>query len=271
MSILLQAIAIELERPRELPSRVVNQLSGAYSLDRDAIGAFLVNELPKLEDYEIDLALSPLFTPMLPDQAVIAELLGQQSVPAAQWPALIEQLVSRPTRAQLVTDDGQTHAVPLREVTVERYVRRLRLDATIPEELFQLLEPFESAGDRSLLKAVARRAIWENEALRPILVRFVASTAAGGPCGPADALALLRLVESYEPADGADLLARIPRWQQALRHEIDVAASPKPFFNERVQELHGGGRDQRQTDDTRITAKQNERAFLDRLQRVLTS
>ena len=45
---LLEAIANELERPRELSAQVVNYLVGTYSLNRDAIGAFLVNELPRL-------------------------------------------------------------------------------------------------------------------------------------------------------------------------------------------------------------------------------
>ena len=270
MSLLLQTLAAELERPRELPGRVVNQLSGTYGLEREAVGAFLVHRLPKLEDYEIDLALSPLFTPTLTDQAVFAELLGRESVPTAQWPGLVQQLVTRPTRAQLVTEDGQAHAVPLRDVTVERYVHRLRLDATIPETLFQLISHLPPAGDRPMLKAVARRAIWESEARRSMLVCFLTTTAGSEAYRLTDVLTLLRLVEGYQPVDVGDLLARIPRWQQALRHEINVATSPKPFFNDRVQELHGGGRDQRRTDDTRITAKENERAFLERLQHVLT-
>jgi hypothetical protein len=53
-----------------------------------------------------------------------------------------------------------------------------------------------------------------------------------------------------------------PHWQRGLRQEINVGA--KPFFNERVEE-HGGGRDQ-----PRVTAKESELAFLERLQRVLT-
>lgn len=266
---LLEALAAESERPRPLPAQVVNHLSGTYGIDRDAIGAFLVNELPKLEDYEIDLALSPVFTPTLHDQAVFAELLGQASVPAAQWPALIQQLVSRPTRAQLVTADGLAHAVPLRDVTVERYVHRLRLDATIPEKLFGLLQQLAPAADRPLLKAIARRAVWENDARRNILVRYLTVTADGDAHRLEDAVELLKLAEIYQPADVASLLAQIPHWQQVLRQEINEAASPRPFFNERVQEMHGGGRDRRHQDDTRVIAKEHEKAFLERLQRVL--
>jgi hypothetical protein len=77
-------------------------------------------------------------------------------------------------------------------------------------------------------------------------------------------------MEAYEPAGISDLLARVPHWQEVLRQQINEAASPKPFFNERVQELHGGGRDQRRQDNSRITAKENELAFLERLQQVLS-
>src|SRR5260221_10562202 len=119
MSPLLETLAAALERPRELPRQVANHLGDTYGIEHEAIGAFLVNQLPGLEDYEIDLALSAAFTPTLADQAAFAERLGMESVPLHEWPALVQQLVDRPTRAQLGTADGQTHSVLLRQVTIE--------------------------------------------------------------------------------------------------------------------------------------------------------
>jgi hypothetical protein len=265
----LEALVTALERPRELPGQVVNHLSGVYGIEREAVGTFLVNELPKLEDYEIDLILSPIFTPALLDQAVFADLLGQDSIPASQWPSLIQQLAARPTIAHLLTADSRTHSVPLREVALERYVHRLRLDATIPEPLFNLLTHLPPAADRPLLKAIARRAVWQNEARRSILQRHLTAVAGSDSYRLDDLVELLKLMEIYQPADSADLFARLPHWQQLLRHEINSASIPKPFFNERVQELHGGGRDQRRQDDSRLTAKEQELAFLTRLQQIL--
>ena len=265
----LETLVAELGRPRELTAQVVDHLIGTYGITRDHLGSFLTAELPKLEDYEIDLILSPLFTPTLRDQAVFADLLGRDSIPTSQWSGLIQRLVARPTHAPFVTSDGRTHSVPLRDVTIERYVHRLRLDGTIPESLFKLLTHLPPATDRPLLKAVGRRAVWENDARREILVRYLTSTAGGGRYRVDDVVELLKLAETYQPADVKDLLARIPHWQQVLRQEINEAASPKPFFNERVQELHGGGRDQRRQDNPRIAAKEHERAFLERLQQVL--
>ena len=271
MQTLLAALATELERPRPVSGQVLKHVTVTYGVEREAVGVFLSQQLAELEDYEIDLILSPLFTPTLQDQAVIAELLGPTSIPREQWPGLVRQLTERPVSAHLLTEDGQSQTVLLRDVTIERYVNRLRLDATIPEPLLRLIAAASPSGGRPLLKAIARRAIWENEARREILVRYLLADVRGEAQGVDDTVELLKLMETYAPADLPGLLSRIPHWEQVLRQEVVMASNPKPFFNERVQELHGGGRDQRSQDEARIAAKERELAFLDQLKKRLAS
>ncbi len=263
---LLETITAGLERPREITPQVGKHLADAHGVAREQVGAFLEAELPKLEDYEVDLILAPLFTPTLSDQVAVAELLNTESVPTAQWPDLVQQLVARPTCAPLRTEDGVMHQVALRDVVVERFVHRLRLDGTIAPDVFRLIGSLPQAGDRALLKAVSRRSVWENPNRREILVRYL--NAVGDSFQTDDAVELLKLVETYELANVAELLTQIPHWQQILRQEINDSGA-KPFFNERVEELHGGGRDQRRQDNGRIAAKESELAFLGRLLRVL--
>jgi hypothetical protein len=264
---LLETLATELERPRELSGRVLNYISGNYEVDQSAIGAFLIQELPKLEDYEIDLILSPVFTPKLPDQAIFAELLGDDCVSEDEWPALIQQLIARPTRAQLITIDGQSHSVPLKQVTLERYVHRLRLEGSIPKPLLERIDAIQPSSDRPLLKAIARRAVWEGASRREILIRYV--TKAGALYSLSDATSLLDLVESHKPAGVGEFLRWLPARQEVVRGQINVGSSGKPFFISRIEEMHGGERDQRREDDSGRSAKEAELAFLDRLQRVL--
>jgi hypothetical protein len=259
---LVDALTGELERPRDLSPRVLNYIGDTYSVEKEGIGAFLVEELPKLEDYEIDLILSPVFTPKLADQTVFADLLGRDSVPREQWPAIIQELVARPIRAQLVTLDGKAHTVVLREVTIERYVHRLRLEATIPDSVFKLVD------DRPMLKAIARRGVWESEGARGILERFLSAVPAGTSTED-DALDLLSLMENRKPANLTELLSEIPQWRESLRHQIEVGSGPKPFFSQEIERRHGGGRDQRAPDDARVSAKQQEYDFLGRLQQIL--
>jgi hypothetical protein len=264
---LLETLAAELERPRELSGRVLNYISGNYEVDQSAIAAFLVQELPKLEDYEIDLILSPVFTPKLTDQAIFAELLGGDFVSDDQWPALIHELIARPTRAQLITIDGQSHLVPLRQVTVERYVHRLRLEGTIPKPLLERIDAMQPSSDRPLLKAIARRAVWEGASRREILIRYV--TNADALYSLSDATWLLDLVESHKPGGVGEFLRWLPARQEVVRSQINAGSTGKPFFLSRIEEMHGGERDQRRKDDPGRSAKEAELAFLDRLQRVL--
>jgi hypothetical protein len=266
---LVETIAAELEHPRELSSRVLNYISGHYGVDEDAIGSFLTNELPKLEDYEIDLVLSPVFTPKLSDQAIFADLLGTESISRDRWSGLVQELVARPVRAQLVTVDGKHHSVTLREVTIERYVYRLRLDAKVPEALFKLVDGIPASADRALVKAVVRQVVWENPGAREILERFLTDAIHSATYRLDDTLALLNLVEGRKPSNLADLLTRLPGWQEALRRQIEVASGPKPFFNEDIRLMHGGGRDQRAQDGIGMSAKERDLEFLDRLQRLL--
>lgn len=267
MPSLIEAIAAELERPREITNQVTKHLDGAYSVERDSIGPFLKDRLPKLEDDEHDLILSPLFTPKLADQAVFAALLGSKSIPKKDWPAFIRDLANRPTIAHLITSDKLSHDVALREVSIERYVNRLRLDGTISESLLELIArtPVE---DQPMLKAIARRAIWETAARSGMLVRLLTVSLEDGRYSLKDVMDLLRLIEDYQPADAPALLARIPRWVKTLEEEIHSGGGPKPFFSQTVQHLHGGN-DQRQADEARTEAKRIELAFLERVRGIL--
>jgi len=269
MSKLIDVLAEQLERPREITIQVSNHLLGNYDVERDVVGQFLDEKLQGLEDYEHDLILSPLFTPKLADQAIFADLLGRESISRSEWPVLVEQLRARPTYGQLITSDRKTHRVALRDVTIERYVHRLRLDGSIPESLLALVETAPPTADRPTLKAVARRLIWDSDARRGILTRYLTLAVSKNTYQLSDAVYLLDVVESYKPADVAALLAMIPPWREGLRHDINTAAAPKPFFAPQIQSEHGGDRDHRQADERRTEVKRKELAALGRLEQVL--
>jgi hypothetical protein len=266
---LVETLIAELERPREVTAQIFKQLDGSYGVERDAIGEFLAEELPKLEDYEHDLILSPLFTPRLADQAIFAELLGIASIAHKQWPVLVRDLVQRPITAHLVTEADKIYPVILREVSIERFIYRLRLDGTIPPVLLHWIDRTPPE-DHPLLKAVARRAIWENRERCEILLHLLKTSQADGTYKLSDAVDLLKLAEDYQPANIATLLPRIAGWIQTLQDEVHAAANPKPFFSAAVQELHGGS-DHREKDEARMETKQRDLIFLRRLEQLLTA
>lgn len=265
MTALLDLLAAGLERPRPLSEQVYKQLSAQHGIGRDEAARFLEEELPKLEDFEVDLALSAVFTPTLADQAPVAGYLVDQRVPEAEWPGLIRHLVERPCRAALGLDGDVLVSVPLREVLVERYVRRLRLDGTVDPEVLGIIRSLAPERERAMLLAVARRAVWESPGRLAILQRHLARFAGEDRPLAGEAAELLRLVETYQPADAAQLLGWLPSWREAIRKQIEDADQPSPFFNERVQELHGLGRDQR---GAAVEIQRRKRAELELLERL---
>jgi len=270
---LLETLCQELERPREVTPQVARHLGANYEIALDEIGPFLVETLPTLEDDEVDLILSPLFTPKLDDQTVFAAQLGRLSVPPEEQARLVARAVARPTTARLVAPDGQVHAVPLGEVVVERYVYRLRLQGTIPEHVFGLIER-SGPRDQPLLQAIARRAIWESGTRSGILTAYLGARAGLGAGSPDEDRSLLDLVERYKPADIGDLVLKIPQWQEALRGDLSAASGGKPFFSQHIEGSHGGDRDHRDdrsVGDSLVETWRRDLEFLGRLEQLLKS
>lgn len=242
-----------------------------YGIDRQEVGAFLDERLARLEEDELDLTLSALYTPKLADQAVFAELLESTSVTRADLSSWVNLLLQRPTIGHLQTADGVSHAFLLQEVTLERYVLRLRLEGTLPESLLRLIRTLPPSADQPRLLAIARRAVWNTPERWELLQRFLARNYAGNSPVPGDPEAFLALVESSEPSGIPDVLARLPAWEQVVRIQVSSTDQPSPFFNERVQDLHGGGRDQRGVNEALRQQKQSELAFLGRLGPLLAA
>jgi hypothetical protein len=267
----VDAIAGELEKNRLLLNQVVDHVSSRHETSRDELGVFLEERVEGLEEFEIDLLFSAQFTPTLVDQSAFSELLDEEQLEREKWAALVAALTGRPTVASLETEDGQRHSVQLTDVTIERFVTRLNLDSQIPDPLGKMLDNLPPETDRTLLKAIARRPVFRDEGRCELLFRFLLQTTTEDSYSAPDAVDFMDLVEAYKPIDAADMLSRIPNWLEILENEVTAASQPKPFFADRVQELHGGGRDQRRADESLIDRKQRNIDFLKRLQIVLAS
>lgn len=269
MQALLDLLARELERPRILPKQVLAIVSGTYGVARDGVGEFFDRQTPQLDDAEIDLLLSPVYTPKLADQAPFAALLARESVAPQAWPDLVAALEKRPTLGRVATENGSEHAIVLRPVTIERFVHRLRLEGSLSEPVAKLILSRVGEPDRPWVLAVGRRAVWDTDARVEILARYLVSVDPAGPHFASDLTALLHLMETSLPESVEDLQKRLPSWEETLRTQLASAASPKPFFNLRVEELHGGGRDQRRGSAAAAAQHQAELEFLRRLKNAL--
>lgn len=270
MELYLQAIEKELGRTRALVPQVVAHILGQYGATRDDLGRFLREVVPGLEDYQIDVMFSPIFTPGILEQALYSKLVIEAPLEGGATNALVQALCDRRIQTPLRLEDGAEHRLPLREVTLNRYVSRLNLERVIPEPLAARIQEAIAPDELAIAHAIARRPVWATEGRENLLHQFLGTTL-GTPHGTVENLsALMRLVETYRPATLEELIASLPELRELLRREMANSAMPRPFFNERVRDLHGGGRDQRGRDEHLIESKQREAAFLELLQTQLS-
>ncbi|MBG90092.1 MAG: hypothetical protein CMO80_24785 [Verrucomicrobiales bacterium] len=119
----VDAIVVELEKPRPLLKQVVDHVNSRHETSRDELGEFLENQVAELEDIEIDLLFSAQFTPTFSDQAAFSPLLDAERLERGQRDNLVQTLTNCPTVASLETEDGERHSITLADVTIERFAR----------------------------------------------------------------------------------------------------------------------------------------------------
>lgn len=265
------AIHADLSAPRALPPQVIVHLAAHHDVEMENVGEFLSVQLPGLEDYHFDLILSPAFTPKLEDQARYSPLLQSGPVPSDQIAPLIRSLELRPTVARFSLPAGGECLVPLREVILDRYVRRLQLEKVVPEPVAECIRHLVPKADQDRLHAIARRPVWQEAWRSALLLHALTSSLKREAFAIADFELLLRLVEQYEPSQASELMEWLPEIVQGMETEIAQHSVPKPFFSDRIREMHGGTRDHRASNQSAIEGRIDEIAALRRLGELLAS
>lgn len=259
------AVHADLSSTRQLPAQIAVHLSAHHEVDTDVVVPFFEQEFPKLEDYQVDLILSPAFTPTLQDQSRYSSYLMPSPVPSTELAPLVHRLAIRPTLAHFVLATGGEFRVPLREVIIDRYVRRLNLDHAMSDAVWACVRHLAPEADRSKLMAIARRPIWRPPNRNALLLNALSRAFDQESYRLYDFELLLRLAEQYQPTHAEELASLIPELLRGIETEISQHSVPKPFFSDRIREMHGGSRDQRITSHDFTSEKQSMLEALRRL------
>jgi hypothetical protein len=139
-----------LARSRPLKPQTERQLAGYLAEHSTSMGTFLACAPDVLEDYELDIAFGPLFTPTLDERAEVADLLLDGKPTEEQLKQLVGELCAEVQHVTVRLPDGTEAKLRLHEVMIERFVRLLRLEfgpdaqtaqalrQTVPNELFPI-------------------------------------------------------------------------------------------------------------------------------------
>ena len=122
-------LASVLRRPRVMKPQTQRQLTRHLDEHNCDLRTFLVCAASALEEYELDIAFGPLFTPTLDERAEVADLLFHWRPTAEQVAQLASDLVADVGNVEVRLADDATAQLTLHEVMTERFVRLLRLES----------------------------------------------------------------------------------------------------------------------------------------------
>jgi hypothetical protein len=243
---LIQMIEEELTKPRQLTEQVINYIASHYSYTLDQIDKFFEEELSKLEDYELDLLFSPIFTPKVSDKAIFSKILDDVEITSEDVDEIVENLKERNLTASffisLKKENGtieKKFSVPLNRINLERYIRLLYLDCQPSKQLSRAIDVvFRSECDK--IKAILRDKFWKEEWREEFLRAYLVYIAGQGEVSVEKFELLLKIFRSNPTArDIYEIYESISDLIQWTQSQVDMLkAGGKRFFNEMIEQTY---------------------------------
>lgn len=180
MKELIEKICEELTAERVLTKQVIDHLNSHHEVTPDTLADYFkrvretmtVEMDDDLEDYEIDLTFSPLFTPRLNDRAKYSRILDTVEVRHEDIESIIDAVLKKKLEACFRYHDS-TYCMPLHEVLIRRYIRLLNLITPLSKKVKQSIENSVPENTQYIVKALARDPVWLPEHRQDFLIAFL--------------------------------------------------------------------------------------------------
>ncbi|MEN3037785.1 MAG: hypothetical protein ABDI07_01305 [Candidatus Kryptonium sp.] len=243
---LIEAIQIELTKPRQITEQVLNHILSHYSYTLDQIDKFFNEEIPNLEDYEIDILFSPIFTPKMQDKALFSKILDEIELTERDVEEIIRELEEKNLTARfyIVIRKGdetfeKSFSIPLNKVNLKRYVKLLNLDCKPSIQLSKAIEAVFK-GESDNVKAILRDKFWKEEWREEFLKVYLGYIAGHGNMTIEKFEFLLKILKGNPTASDIyeiyDLISDVIQWTEI---QVDVLKTgKKQFFNEMIEQSY---------------------------------
>lgn len=217
---LLHRIRAQLTTPRQLTTRMASAIATRMSVD-DPLRWLDRNNLEHVSEFEVEILLSPLFTPTREERAAIEPAMPDTGVSGAEQATLLQELQGIPCPVEFGGDHAQ---LPLHPVLLERYLRLLHLEGMIPTAVATELANHLPATDLPMARSLVRLPMWQSGPAQTLLTEVLA---------PAFTLEMLifltEFMRTYHPAGITDLTRRLRNLLAAYRQDDD-----HPVFNDQL-------------------------------------
>ena len=227
----------ELTRPRALTAQTLDFLLAHHEVTGDNVVGWLKEHLEDLESYELDLLLSPLFTPDFEMRVRCEESLGDGCLDTAEVAGLLRDLIEGDLRMTLLHEDSSLEA-SLPEVMIERFVRMLHLDAEVPDDALDEFGPLEPE-----VRCCLRDKAWARAPSRELLPDLLRAAQSIDGNFRDHVFFLTDFLRSHRPSGLDDCLSFLRNVEEAYETDLRKHESgSRSFFNDELKASYGGRR-----------------------------
>ncbi|MBY0451166.1 MAG: hypothetical protein K2X01_11135 [Cyanobacteria bacterium] len=257
---LLELLKQDLSAPRELSAQVMHVIVDQFGFAEESLAAFFAEKASTLEDFELDLIFSPLFTPSTADRERYVRVLGPDCLQATDLHHLSEALVSLGEegnlQAQLALSlsAGPVFSMPLKDVMIDRYLHRLALDKTLPAEVFAVIADPATAlqePDKAALNVLGRETVWQTRERYTLLIAMIQVSLARNTFSIDRLRYLTDFMRTYRPASAFDLPKQLESLIRSCESDLENIRNRR-YHDPHLRELY-------ETSDTATVNTEAER------------
>lgn len=233
MKRLREKLVADLTRTRPLTEQVVRSLMDCCELQSNQVAPFLADRSGELDEVLLDTIFSPMYTPSWADRARYVEDRERLTITPAVLEVIIEDLAQGGYTASYLYEED-TVAMPLPEVIIDRWVRRLHLEVRLPDRIRTAIEATTPTEDQAEVKALAGHPAWHMAEREEILVTFLTAFARNDSFSLPKFDYLTGLMHTYRPQDVGHFARQIETLIQSYHEE-----SGEHFFDSHLKEAYG--------------------------------
>lgn len=230
MKQLIEKLTADLAAERVLTDQVVRTLLDRCELASNEIIDFLGGTV---DEAVLDEVLSPIYTPNWADRAHYVEDMERVSITGQTVTLIISELVQAKIQATYQYEDG-SFSIPLPEVMIDRWVKRLHLDATVTDRVRAAIDATVPNGDQTVVKAMAAHTAWGQDNREAILIAYLTGVAQNGLFSVPKFECLTGLMQTYRPKDMDHFLRQLDTLVQSYQEE-----KTEQFFDSHLKEAYG--------------------------------
>lgn len=231
----------DLSAPRTLLAQVINYISDRYGYAATELDRFFTEKYPTLEDYEVDLAFSPQYTPAEHNRLEYIPVLGGGHLSPSAIALLKRRLADEKLEAVFSPPDNTEIRIyaPVHETFIERYVNLLGLDQRLPEVLYTEILASVPTDSHHEVNLLGREEVWRSEHRQWLLIGFLRTLRTNNRFSTLKISFLTNFMRTYRPTGLPDLLRQLESLIESCQVDMENVEG-RGFHDEYLKALNVG-------------------------------